>query len=263
MKSNRAYVAALFAWALACSKAEPSGGSRRAGVGRADAPVSPPCGGDDVCSVPLDCSGMWASGPLPTPEWPAGSASCASSLRHASEQYYDDCAFDIVGALSPEQCHAPRAGAIVCEPNTASGGGRRTTTCLTSSDCPRGMVCTVGGASGEALDPAAYNGYCERACTAAGGGGDCVRCDMTCDAAHGACVQRAPVRPAPAACTADCQCPNGVCIRGFCNDDTGAPRLGLCGIDGDCPCRGGACGTDQCCRRADGTVASRFDAECQ
>lgn len=205
-----------------------------------------------------ECQGVWSTAPLALPDW-ASQTECLQGLAHTPAQYYDDCAFD-QEKRTPEHCGAPSRGATVCQPNGTSDVGRRTQTCVRRTDCPAGMACVLEGAPVEAVPRGYWSGICERQCTGTTPG-ECLRCDMECDVEKKICRQRRPDPGPQKTCVSDCQCPDGICDQGRCNNETGAARWGLCGPGGDCACNGGTC-IGECCHLPDGSIAGRFSPAC-
>lgn len=257
MKADRALFALSWAVALHCSCAEShdSPPVPDAAPQRDAAPDS--CVGES-CGEPV-CDGVWLQGPLAeTTELPVV---CDARLAHEPMAYYDDCSI-AGGASSPESCSAPRVGAVVCEPGSGVGEGRRTTTCLADTDCPADFVCTYGGVA-QPIDPAVvYSGVCERRCD---DDRACLRCDLECGVTAPVAVCRnrrgPPLEPFP--CVADCQCRfpyGGKCWQGFCVEAEGVYG---CGPSNGCDCEGGTCGDDGCCHLPDGSIAANESPECR
>jgi hypothetical protein len=133
--------------------------------------------------VPCMCKGTWYPDLiLPTPWWVEGGvpAECIDAPLHDPPEIYDECELNAYG-IPPSQCGAPSSGAVVCERHGKRG--LLTLTCVTASDCPPSMVCiTPEGIPGDvdtSLD--SESGSCHKSC-GSDGGGDCIRCDLPCDA---------------------------------------------------------------------------------
>jgi hypothetical protein len=216
-----------------------------------------PCSIDPACA----CECVWTPGELGRPWWlDAPPADCVEDPFHDPIEAYDDCRENPEGS-TPEQCGAPSTGAVICEGNGFSNVSRRTQLCLSASDCPGGMVCVVDGVPGD-VDPQVYfSGACEVACDGRNPA-ECVRCDMGCNVDVGICQPREWPPPIPEPCVGDCQCSDGVCLGGYCNNETGLAARGLCGPGGDCPCNGGTC-DGECCVLPGGEIAGYDNPACQ
>lgn len=249
-----------------------SSGASKSGAARDSAPGADlqPATADacDPCEVRSTCKGVWREGPFQNSPWTDGlPTNCSTEINHEIPWVYDDCRLSS-DAESPEACGAPRAGAQICMGNGFSGVPRWTQSCVTSRDCPAGMVCTDGGRPVERIpDDALTFGHCEKSCTGQGGPAECVRCDLECDVDHQVCRSRLP--PVGPSCTADCECypENGICVAGHCRTDVARPRFGSFCDSNDqrsynCACRGGEC-RDFCCYLPDGSVADPGDNICQ
>jgi len=239
-------------------------GARASPSAREESEDRAPSSGTTLCTPEgdcraVECASIWRAGPLPTPWWPEGGpADCLAVSVHEAVQAYDDCTPDTSG-VTPEQCGAPPAGAIFCDSNGKQS--KVTLSCLRPADCPFGFACTVNGVGVDEVPPQYFAGTCEKTCAGTGDRGECVRCDMECDASAGICRFAAERAPEAESCEADCQCAAGPCIAGRCENSLGRGRQALCGSD--CRCDGGEC-RGLCCYRDDGTVVQwREDPMCQ
>jgi hypothetical protein len=263
-RSPRSAISIALGWTViivavgACSesrRALPSGSSPSTQVAADGA--SPGDGGP--FRLTEDCRGVWQPGPLSEPWWVnSPPATCLDSVHREPAEAYDDCVPSTAGT-SPAACGAPSSGAVICVGNSFyANKARLTQNCLADADCPSGMVCAAGSRR-VADSPGATHGYCEKSCDPSGGPETCIRCDLACTAG-GVC---APRDPAPRnACKGDCECSEGLCINGVCEPLVTSGARGICGLGGDCACRGGTC-KDRCCRLADGSLAAPDSAICK
>lgn len=143
-------------------------------------------GPDGPCRTFDECDGTWVAGPLPAPWWAVSPpAECQTSLHHERLEYLDDC--EGGSHLPPVDCGAGNGDAICA-------GVRVTTLCLSTTDCPAGMLCTDDGSGEFAPSPGLPFGVCRQICAHPGERRGCLRCEDVCNS-HGLCVRRFDLDP--------------------------------------------------------------------
>ena len=207
-------------------------------------------------AVPLGCELVFDTG-SPVVAWTDAVDVCLEPdgpelNPDAPLRIYDSCQSQ---GWTPGACEPLPFGSQICE------NGRWTVLCAGDSDCPPETKCSWGVGVGS--KPASVQfGTCEKTCAGAGGG-ECRRCDLTCNVALGVCESGSPEQPPAVPCRADCDCDEGSCVAGFCDPYASSPRLGICeSHGGDCSCTGGTCDDRGCCQLPDGTVDTGFGAGC-